>query len=298
MNIQQLYNDYSITFVTEGHKHSSIGWCHTVCPFCTGHFGYHLGYNEQENYFNCWRCGAHHIDETLSALLNISKRDAQKLIKQYSENTIINKTKPKIQLQPFKLPSNLSDFGLPEQHRKYIIKRNFDPDKLQKEWDIRAAGVFSRLGNIDFKHRLIMPIYWGNEIVSFLSRDITDKHLQKYLVCPTVREVINIKKTLYGKQDKWNDSIIVVEGVFDVWRLGVQSTAVYGIKFTPSQVRLLAKFKKVVVMFDNDSQGIVQSKKLVAELKFRGVDSFRVDIADDPANLSQSEADYLVKQLI
>jgi hypothetical protein len=36
----------------------------------------------------------------------------------------------------------------------------------------------------------------------------------------------------------------------------------------------------------------------VAELKFRGVDAFRVDIEGDPGSMKQSEADYLVKQLI
>lgn len=31
---------------------------------------------------------------------------------------------------------------------------------------------------------------------------------------------------------------------------------------------------------------------------FRGVDAFRVEIRGDPGSMKQSEADYLVKQLI
>ena len=90
-----------------------------------------------------------------------------------------------------------------------------------------------------------------------------------------------------------------MEGPTDVWRMGVNSVCTSGIKYTPAQVRILAKnFKRIPVIFDDEPQAIIQANKLVADLKFRGVNSFRVDIKGDPGGLSQSEADYLVKQLI
>ena len=51
-------------------------------------------------------------------------------------------------------------------------------------------------------------------------------------------------------------------------------------------------------MFDNDPQAKLQATKIVAELRFRGVDAFRVDIKGDPGSMKQEDADYLVKQLI
>ena len=51
-------------------------------------------------------------------------------------------------------------------------------------------------------------------------------------------------------------------------------------------------------MFDDDPQAKIQANKIVAELKFREVDAFRVDIEGDPGSMKQSDADYLVKQLI
>ena len=43
---------------------------------------------------------------------------------------------------------------------------------------------------------------------------------------------------------------------------------------------------------------MIQADKLVAELKFRGVDAFRVDIEGDPGSMKQDDANYLIKQLI
>jgi DNA primase len=119
------------------------------------------------------------------------------------------------------------------------------------------------------------------------------------MACPKDRELIPHKEILYGKQEYWKDNAICVEGPTDVWRFGVRSFAVSGIKFTPKQVRVMAKmFKRVAVCFDNDPQALIQANKLVGELKFRGVDAFRVDIEGDPGSMKQEDADYLVKQLI
>ena len=65
-------------------------------------------------------------------------------------------------------------------------------------------------------------------------------------------------------------------------------------------IRYLAGLKLEEDVFaDRIEMGEIRSNtKLVADLKFRGVDSFRVDIKGDPGGLSQEEADYLVKQLI
>ena len=91
----------------------------------------------------------------------------------------------------------------------------------------------------------------------------------------------------------------MVEGPTDVWRLGSLAFAVSGIKYTPIQVRNISKaFKQVAIVFDADPQAKIQATKLVAELRFRGVDAFRVDIEGDPGSMKQEDADYLVKNLI
>jgi hypothetical protein len=81
--------------------------------------------------------------------------------------------------------------------------------------------------------------------------------------------------------------------------MGTSSFAVSGIKYTNQQIREIVRvFKRVAIMFDNDPQAKLQATKIVAELRFRGVDAFRVDIKGDPGSMDQKEADYLVKQLL
>ena len=120
------------------------------------------------------------------------------------------------------------------------------------------------------------------------------------MACPKERERIHHKHILYGKQEEWKSTGICVEGITDVWRFGIIAFATFGIEYTPVQLRQIAKtFQRVPVVFDGEeSQSIKQANKLVADLKFRGVDAFRVDIDGDPGSMSQEEANYLIKQLI
>ena len=298
MDIERLFKDFNIPYATEGHKHCRSGWVNTACPHCTGNPGLHLGYNLISNRFVCWRCQGHFTNDTLSKLLNIHINEVKKIVLDYGfAPRKSTKKNIKKDLKAFKYPSNLVE--LQKNHRKYLIKRNFNPNKLITEWELMGTGVFSKLDNINYKFRIIIPFLWEGRIVSFDSRDITDKHPFKYMACPTERETIPHKNILYGNENKWGKTGICVEGPTDVWRMGFNSFATSGIKYTPKQLRLMAhRFTRVAVIFDDESQAIKQAHKLVADLKFRKVDAFRVHIDGDPGSLSQEEADYLVKQII
>jgi len=297
MDIVSLYNNFGVSYVTEG-KHYVAGWLTTKCPFCDDP-SEHLSYNIDENYFNCYRCGSHFVDTTISKLINVSEQEARIILKQYGLHLSISTKEPVVRIRDkaHKLPSNT--MPLQANHKMYLEKRNFDPEYLEKEWNLIGTGPISKLDNIDYKHRIIIPFIWNNQQVSFDSRDITNKHKSKYMACPKDRELIPHKEILYGKQDKWKDTGIIVEGPTDVWRFGPFSCATSGIKYTSKQIRVIANsFKRIAVIFDVDPQAYIQANKLVSELKFRGVDAFRIDIEGDPGSMKQEEADYLVKQLI
>lgn len=299
MNIEQLYQDFGIAYQTEGHKHTRDGWVNTTCPICVGgHEGLHLGYNIEGNYYVCWRHGFSSIYDTLSALLKITNyKELKAIIERYDTISLKKEPVVKMRAKAHRLPSNC--MPLQANHRKYLISRNFDPDYLEKTWKLLGTGVYSKLDNIDYKFRIIIPFIWEGKQVSFDSRDITGKDPGRYKACPKDRELIEHKHILYGKQDCWKETGICVEGPTDTWRLGVHSFAVSGIKYTPAQVRVIAKtFKRVAVCFDADPQAKVQANKIISELKFRGVDAFRVDIEGDPGSMEQEDADYLVKQLL
>ena len=299
MDILQLYQDYSISYQTEGHKHCRDGWANTECPFCTGNPGLHLGFNLQGNFYTCWRCGWHSIISTITKLLNIPEREARTIIKQYGLliPKLTKEPQVKIRVKAHRLPSNAEP--LQTSHRRYLTNRGFDPDLLERTWNLLGTGPFSKLDNIDYKHRIIIPFIWNGQQVSFDSRDITDKSSSKYMACPSDRELISHKEILYGKQSEWRKTGILVEGPTDVWRMGTSSFAVSGIKYTSRQIREMASFfNRITICFDDDPQATIQANKIVAELKFRGVDAFRVDIEGDPGSMKQEDADYLVKQLV
>lgn len=313
MNIVQLFEDYRIDFATEGNKHTRAGWVNTHCPFCSGSHNYHLGFNTDGNYFNCYRCGPHFVDDTIASLLHVTKNEAKKIISYYGGKTYTKKPveKTKVNLKSFKFPSNSNE--LQNIHKKYLESRCFDPEKLIKTWGLLGTGPISKLSTgtgknrkiLDYRFRVIIPFEWDGKIVSFDSRDVTGQHIAKYMACPLDREIISHKEIIYGKQSAWGSTGICVEGPFDVMRFGVNAFATSGIEYTPKQIRLIAKtFKRVPVCYDGRSdtseerQATIQAKKLIADLRFRGCDSFLVPIEGDPGDMDQKEADYLVKQLV
>lgn len=300
-DILQLYQDYSVDYKTEGHKHCRPGWVNTPCPFCIsqpGHEGYHLGATVDGSTFYCWRCGWHHPVKAVSALLRIRYDDAKKLMYQYlGMISRTASTAPKVRTKAHKHPTNTGP--MQSQHKRYLEKRGFDPDFLEKEWGLLGTGPFSLLDKINYSYRILAPILWNGEEVTFQTRDITNKHPLRYLACPEDREIMKHKHILYGKQEKWTDTAICVEGITDVWRFGQQAICTFGIKFTNAQLRLIAgTFKRVAIVYDNEPQAIAQAKELEADLRFRGVDTVRETFENDPGSMKQDDADYIVKTLL
>jgi hypothetical protein len=301
MDIIQLYKDYNIDYKTEGHKHCRPGWVNVECPFCTGNPGYHLGTPISGGVFHCYRCGNKYPSQAISKLLNVSEFEAKKLLIEYIGTSVVHKETPeaKVNLKSFKYPTNTEE--LKRKHRLYLEGRNFDPDKLIKEWGLLGTGIYANLDNADYRNRIIAPINWDNKIVSFQGRDITDHSSEKYKACSKAREIIHHQHILYGKQSAWKNRVgIGVEGITDVWRFGAHSFGVYGIEWTNYQVKEICRhFDRIPICFDgNEIQARQKADELIAELRFRGKDSFRVDIKGDPGMMDQSEANYLVKQLI
>ena len=296
MDIIRLYQDFGIEHRTEGHKHTRPGWVNCECPFCTGNPGLHLGWNLEGEYFVCYRCGYHPPVKTLSVLLNMPEFEIKGLLPDYGINRTFIRL-PKKGKKEFQFPSGMTSLWKP--HLKYLNERGFNAREIEKFWGVQGTGPVSKLDLIDYRFRIIIPFYWNGQIVSFDSRDITNKQRNKYQACPKEREIIEHKKILYGNQEYWERTGIVVEGPTDVWRLGTAACATSGIKYTPAQVKTIANtFKRVAVVYDDEIQAQLQANKLVAELKFRGVDAWNVKIKDDPGSMKQKDANELVKFLM
>lgn len=298
MDIESIYRRYGIPTAPAGHKHNNNGWVNCACPFHhTPNPGFHLGYNIRGDYFSCFSCGGHGTIESLEKILRVNKNTAFALLKEFGGiNTLTKEDKPlHVPDKPFKLPLTVKPTA---RHLQYLIGRGFDVEKLIKKWNLQFTGVSAILDGTDYKHRILIPVEWNNQIVTFQARDITGKHKLKYIACNKAREIIHHKHILYGNQAKWSDLGIIVEGVVDVWKLGYKAAATFGIEYKSQQVREIAKnFKRVVVLYDEEPQAQAKAKKLIKELQFRNVEAIHYTIQGDPGELSVIEARHLVKEL-
>lgn len=298
MDIIKFYNDFGIDGKTEGHKHCRPGWINIPCPFCIGNSGRHLGYSLTKNYFRCWRCGYKNTLQVIQKLTKLEKSAAISIMQQYGgfSKTPIAKS-IKVKRKGFKYPSGLIE--LQPHHKRYIEKRGFDPDYIASEYNVLATGPISKLDKIDYSYRLFIPIEFNNEIVSFTTRDYTNKTDLRYISCPKEREKIEHKTILYGIDKCKRDEVIVVEGPTDVWRMGNDSAATFGIEWKLKQVKLIAsRFKKCIILYDDDPQAIKQADVLAAELSFRGIKVIVETIVGDPGSMAQDDANHLKKELL
>lgn len=302
MSLVQLYKSYNIQTAPEGDtRHYRNNWLNTECPFCTGSFGYHLGFNLNGKYYSCFRCGYHPVLETLTKLLNQDHSAVRKLIKEYDVKSGVaeyrTKTKDaKINLHPFKYPKDTKD--LKKIHKRYLKGRGFDPEKIQKEFKLMATSPFSMLDKIPYGYRILAPIYWNEKVVSFQARDYSGKQDRRYLACPMAREILHHKHILYMRPKGPEKIGFCVEGIVDVWRFIRYAFATFGIEYTREQVRNISKlYDQVFIIFDPEIQAQLKALKLKAELEFRKIKVTNIILDSDPGDLKQEEADYLIKDL-
>lgn len=291
-DVLKFYADNRVVSAAQGHKHCIPGWVQTPCPFCTGNPGYHLGFNLTQGYFNCWRCGYHSKEEVIKSVVRCSWEQAKQIRRTYNDHIAVPKLKPTEHAVECKLPPEVRKVTAAD--KKYLESRGFDPDKIIQMWDLRNGGIVGR-----YHHRLMAPIYLDGELVSYQGRDRTGKSDLKYKACAKADEKYNHKDILYGTDLVPGDTIIIVEGIFDVWRLGPGAVCTFGIKYRREQVKFIKdRFNEAIILFDPDPQAIREGRRLAAELDMGGVET-RCHLlhGKDPAELTQGEATKLKRFL-
>lgn len=289
------FQNYAIEYRTEGHKHCRPGWVQVRCPFCFGNEGWHLGFEFDKNWWNCWRCGFHRTWDVVLALLGGNRRLAKEAMGRFQGRVTPRTKREKRQARQLELPPNLQP--LTKRARKYLMGRNFDPDLLELVWNIKSTGNIGRL-----KYRVFIPVFLNGRMVSWQCRDVTGNSSVKYLAQSEDKEIVNNKDTLYGIDQATGKSCVIVEGVTDVWRMGPGAVATFGIKYRPAQVSmLLHHFEQFHVLFDpGDPQAQVQAVRLAGDLAAFGgkVQVWRPDTELDPGDFPQEDADAFMREVL
>ena len=283
MAIQDLLRRKGIPFYDQGgHRHARPGWVQIDCPFCgpgTGKF--HLGFNLRHHYFHCWKCGYHRTREVLEAL-RITWREWKEEVGGEVERGIKDTPSSSFYSEPKGLGP------LKEPHLRYLWGRGFNPERLEIIWKIKGISLHPTL-----PWRIFIPVYFRGEKVSWTTRSISDRVESKYISAPRKMEKIHHKKLIYGI-DFCRDSIILVEGPLDAWKIGPGAGALVGVRYTPSQISLASQFPRRYICFDSDA--VDEAEELADYLSlFPGHTEVILLDSPDPASAPEKELKLLRK---
>lgn len=297
-NCRRFYEDNGIDYVDGDSqaKHSRSGWVNKECPFCTGNPGNHLGFNETSGYFKCWRCGFHPIEEVIKTLVNVSWSRAKEIKRNYGGK--VGRTKPVFAPKTKDIQVALPEGAGPlkKAHKRYLRERYFDPKVLEEIWSL--LGTTNKGA---YKNRIIAPIFYKDELVSYQGRDITGISDLRYKACKKENEKILHQEVLYGYDLTDKKNVVVVEGITDAWRLGPGAVSTFGLGVSAGQLKLLSKFTNIFVIRDfSDPQAYKEASQLSSELSLLGCNTELIWIEEgtDPADLSQQEANWLMRELL
>lgn len=297
IDFERLFAYEGIPIAKQGERHYRQGWLSTPCPFCTGDEGNHLGFNQKYNVFTCWRCGKHTKGEVLAALLHRPKKEAINYAKEfYNLDPFDVIEEPEIiRSDKLVIPGSKD---IPPLHREYLVKRRYNPDKLASQWDLYFTTYHET-----HPWRLIAPVWYDGKYVSYVGRDVSGMSSTRYLTCFPANEVRDVKLCVFGMQYAVHKKVVVVEGMFDAFRIGHGAIATLGTGWKQEQAEIIARNYDVsYILFDPEHEAQKRATKLANALSVIGKHKSYVlgmsgTTADDPGDLTDSEADEIRKLL-
>lgn len=263
-----LLDSLGVQYWTSG-KNVATDCVNIRCPFCDDHSN-HGGLNTKTGNYNCWRCDGGAPAVAISMVSGVPVQVVNQLIRQYTTGGIITRSR----LEAAGTSLTLPGAPLGKYHRAYLEGRGFDPDELAFYRGILGTGPADTWEGIDFRLRIIIPIYdISGRLVNFQGRDITGKQELRYKGCPVEKAIIHHKHILYGENlCRLKDQIIVVEGVFDAWKLGVGAVATFGTSVTKEQINEMANWRRIFIAFDPEPDAQEHARQIATELSAIGRD--------------------------
>ena len=292
LNLEAFCFDHRIEYLTGGHHHAHQGWAQIHCPFCSsGIEGYHLGFSLERGSFNCWRCGKHSVWDTLGRLLNTNDKQliGQVFSKYDKAQARVRDTKKKQRKRSAKKPAGMD--ALTSHHKRYLRGRGFSPKLLTEKWGVQGT---EHLGG-QWRWRLIYPIQnQEGDIVGYQGRTIRRKCKPKYKMSDDADMTEDATTLLYGHHKATGDTILVTEGVTDVWNFGYGTVATMGIDWTLEQANKIRQYKNRFIMFDPEEQAQKRAEELAKWLSyFPGNTEIIEDLPCDPGDLDEDEVNEI-----
>jgi hypothetical protein len=295
----QLFTDYNVPYAIEGNKHCQKGWVQLRdCPFCEDK-KYHFGINMSNGYANCWKCGHHHLEDTISEVLSVSYYNVPITLNKYKLRPSAeildeeNKTRLIRTNGVLKLPIGCGP--MQKVHKDYLSGRDYDPDYLERTFNLMGTGPMG-----PYKFRVIAPVFFGGKMVSYQGRDITGRAPLPKKSCRKEDELRDHKHCLYGLELVKGDTIVIMEGPPGPWRFGPGAVATFGTSYMMQQVILMRPFKRRVIILDSedkDPNAPKQAERLANLLSVFDGENIIVDLdTGDPGDVSQDDANAWMRE--
>jgi DNA primase len=252
----------------------------------------------KDGYFRCFSCGA---QGSLAKL--VYKLTGKSIYKFFNitdinsfhfENSIKNKKDDKqrasFDIKDIEIKGNLLDIkdSKDEKLLEYVNKRNLS-NYFIDYFDIKYC-TYCKVNNIEFRNRLMIPIYNDGRLTGYEGRDFTK--LQKPKVLYSKGTDVS---TLFNFDNLNRDeTLILVEGVMDLplifTEITENVTCLFGAVITNKQKKLLNEFKKDIVYFqDNDEAGDNSVKELDSFLEKEFYIAKSEKKGQDPGDLKLEE---------
>ena len=180
--------------------------------------------------------------------------------------------------------------------------RNFKEDTL-KHFELKYAKEIELDkkdgGTFNLYERLVMPIYIDNIQVGISIRKIRAKDNPKWFHAPQSIKTGNILYNLDACKD--SDTIIVCEGIFDVWswyEAGFNAVCTFGAHLSEEQYRMLLRTgKDIIWCYDGDGAGLEATKKAINMMRYKA-NQWVIHLPEgaDPGNCTSEELRKLYKE--
>ena len=118
--------------------------------------------------------------------------------------------------------------------------------------------------------------------------------------CEKKNEIIDHQTLLYGEDDTPTNFGILVEGISDVWKMGVGTMGCFGMQISKAQANRLKRFDKLYIIFDPEPQAQKLACDMARYLSLMNVEAYNVklDGDKDPGALSKKEVREVKKELL
>jgi DNA primase len=199
-------------------------------------------------------------------------------------------------------PTSLSLPGndtLNKGEQNYLLRRHFIPTTLLHTFAIRGGGIVGA-----WKYRIIIPLFVSGKLISWTARTITNnKDVPRYKNLSIDESIIDPKRILFNLDNSPGPGVMLLEGVFDVMRMGHNAICSFGTSLTQSQIKVLSqRYKRIYILFDNEKEAQQKAVRYGLQLTSIGVQTEIIDAfsdynKNDAGELLPGEARKIKKEL-